>query len=80
MAPGALLPEETTSDVAFSKAMHGKSAETQNSYASMLRKDHEAHRLITEEDLKRWEEDQNGDNSEEAREKRKGEYMSLVNK
>jgi sterol 24-C-methyltransferase len=80
MAPGALLPDETTRDVAFSKVMHGKSATDQNSYVSMLRKDHESHRLITDEYLRRWEEDQKGENTEEAREKRKGEYMSLVNK
>lgn len=55
--------------------MHGKSAEERNAFFSMLRKDGEAHRAITDEYVQRWAED-----SEAARKGRTESYMSLVNK
>lgn len=73
--------EEVRRDAAFVKLMHGKSAEQRNAFMSMLRKDAESHRLITDDYIKHWEEsDGLAKDSEEAREGRKGEYMSLVNK
>ena len=48
MAPIALETENHIRDAEFHKAMHGKSAETKG-FRSMLNKDHEAHRLASEE-------------------------------
>jgi sterol 24-C-methyltransferase len=55
--------------------MHGKSATERNAFISMLRKDGQAHRLVTDEYVKRWSAD-----SDEARKSRQDSYMSLVNK
>jgi sterol 24-C-methyltransferase len=79
MAPTA-LPEEASRDADFVKLMHGKSAEQGNAFFSMLKKDNEAHRLVTDDYLKLWEADSKAtDKTEEAREARKANYMSLVN-
>ena len=71
------IPIEQSSDheAAFVRLMHGKSAEERNAFFSMLKKDGQAHRAITDEYVQRWAED-----SEQAREGRKEKYMSLVNK
>ncbi|KEQ82177.1 putative tocopherol O-methyltransferase [Aureobasidium pullulans EXF-150] len=63
-----------TSEQEFTKLMHGKSATERNAFISMLRKDGEAHRLITDEYVQRWTED-----SDAARKSRQDSYMSLVN-
>lgn len=76
MAPGALLQEDMDRDTSFVKVMHGKSAEQRNAFISMLKKDGQAHRMVTDEYLKHWQ----TDNTEEARNDRKAKYMSLVNK
>lgn len=55
--------------------MHGKSATERNAFISMLRKDGQAHRLVTDEYVQRWTED-----SDEARKSRQDSYMTLVNK
>lgn len=69
-------------DASFSKLMHGKSAKQRNAFMSMLNKDGGAHRLVTDDYLKHWEEDASvGDKAaEEARDGRKEKYMPLVNK
>jgi sterol 24-C-methyltransferase len=59
----------------LTKLMHGKSATERNAFLSMLRKDGQAHRLVTDEYVKRWTAD-----SDEARKSRQDSYMSLVNK
>lgn len=59
----------------LTKMMHGKSATERNAFISMLRKDGQAHRLVTDEYVKRWTAD-----SDEARKSRQDSYMSLVNK
>ncbi|KAI9676943.1 MAG: hypothetical protein M1817_006782 [Caeruleum heppii] len=81
MAPGALLQEDATRDAAFVKLMHGKSVEQRNAFMSMLNKDGEAHRVITDDYLKHWAtaDGKTDDNVEEARKGRKTQYMSLVN-
>ncbi|KAG9949044.1 putative tocopherol O-methyltransferase, partial [Aureobasidium melanogenum] len=63
-----------TTEQELTKLMHGKSATERNAFLSMLRKDGQAHRLVTDEYVKRWTED-----SDEARKTRKDSYMSLVN-
>jgi sterol 24-C-methyltransferase len=80
MAPGALLPDDDRRDADFQKAMHGKSANSRHAFLSMLNKDHQAHRIITEEYVERWENDDKHATADEAREARKSQYMSLVNK
>ena len=76
----ALPEEEVVRDATFVKLMHGKSAEQGHAFLSMLKKDHEAHRLVTDDYLKLWEADsKTADKTEEAREARKENYMSLVN-
>lgn len=57
------------------KLMHGESAAERNAFFSMLRKDGQAHRLVTDEYVQRWNED-----SKAARKGRQDSYMSLVNK
>jgi sterol 24-C-methyltransferase len=59
----------------LTKLMHGKSATERNAFISMLRKDGQAHRLVTDEYVKRWTAD-----NDEARKSRQDSYMSLVNK
>lgn len=78
MSP-ALLPEDTARDAAFIEIMHGKSGEERNAFLSMLKKDPKAHKLITDEYVKRWKGGEN-DNTDVARDGRKSQYMSLVNK
>ncbi|WEW56410.1 sterol 24-C-methyltransferase [Emydomyces testavorans] len=61
--------------------MHAKSAEERNAFLSMLKKDSQAYREITDRYLNFW---RSGDgkprsNTEEEREGRSGKYMSLVN-
>lgn len=79
MAPGALLSDDDRRDADFQKAMHGKSATSRNAFLSMLNKDHEAHRVVTDEYVERWTNDDKHGTVEEAREARKSEYMQLVN-
>lgn len=81
MAPGALLnDEDVRRDADFQKAMHGKSATSRHAFFSMLNKDHEAHRVVTDEYVDRWTNDDKHSTVEEAREARKSQYMQLVNK
>lgn len=73
--------DDTSSVSTFAKAMHGKSAEERNAFMSMLKKDGQAHRIITDDYLKYWEMDEKAaGKTQEARDGRKAQYMSLVNK
>ena len=67
MAPIALETENHIRDADFHKAMHGKSAETKG-FRSMLNKDHEAHRLASEEYFKHWDNKYAGTETAEVRE------------
>ncbi len=67
MAPIALETENHIRDADFHKAMHGKSAETKG-LRSMLNKDHEAHRLASEEYFKHWDNKYAGTETAEVRE------------
>lgn len=81
MASVRLTQEEIDRETAFSKAMHGKSAEQRNTFLSMMKKDSQTHRMITDDYLNHWT--ANGkeiDDTEEARDKRREQYMSVVNK
>lgn len=79
--PSAALPQEHVErDAAFVKIMHGKSAQKGNAFMSMISKDNQAHRMVTDEYVRRWEENDRAGNDGEAREKRKEDYMPLVNK
>lgn len=66
-------------NIAFTKAMHGKSVEAQNSFMAMLNKNGFAHREITNEYVRRWNEKDSG-KGDDARDERRSEYMGLVNK
>lgn len=81
MAPGALLSDEDDRrEIDFQRAMHGKSATSRNAFLSMLNKDHEAYRMVTDEYIGRWTDDDKHQTVEEARDARKSQYMKLVNK
>ena len=67
MAPIALEPENHVRDAEFHKAMHGKSAEKKG-LISMMNKDHEAHRLASEEYFKHWDNKNAGTETAEVRE------------
>lgn len=69
MAPIALESENHIRDAEFHKAMHGKSAETKG-FRSMLNKDHEAHKLASEEYFKHWDNKYAGTETAETREAR----------
>lgn len=61
--------------------MHAKSATERNAYLSMLKKDHEAHRSVTDSYLSYWENGGNEKpNTDEEGDARKENYMSLVNR
>lgn len=75
LSPTMTIAAIPTSEQELTKLMHGKSATKRNAFLSMLRKDGQAHRLVTDEYVKRWTED-----SDEARKSRQDSYMSLVNK
>lgn len=76
MPAASLLQEDADREASLVKFMHGNSAEQRNSFMSMLKKDGQAHRLVTDEYLRHWD----TENTEDAREGRKAKYMSLVNK
>lgn len=80
MSPAALSQEHVDRDAAFVKVMHGRSAQKENAFISMISKDSQAHRMITDEYVRRWDVDDKTGNDDEAREKRKEDYMPLVNK
>ena len=67
MAPIALETENHIRDAEFHKAMHGKSAETKG-FRSMLNKDHEAHKMASEEYFKHWDNKSAGTETAEIRE------------
>lgn len=64
-----------------SEPMHAKSAKARSAYLSMLSKDNESHRAITDNYVRFWEEGGHEKaNTEEEVAARKDSYMSLVNK
>ena len=67
MAPIALEAEDHNRDAAFHKALHGKSAET-TGFRSMMNKDHDAHKLASEEYFKHWDNKSAGTETAEIRE------------
>lgn len=67
MAPIALEAEDHNRDAAFHKALHGKSADTKG-FRSMINKDHEAHKLASEEYFKHWDNKSAGTETTEVRE------------
>jgi hypothetical protein len=83
MAQPYANPEELAShDPVMRKLMHGKSSEERNAFLSMLKKDHKAHSEVTREYVGHWESSGGvkRDDDDVAREKRKSDYASLVNK
>jgi sterol 24-C-methyltransferase len=72
--------EMISQDPVMRKLMHGKSSEERNAFMSMMKKNSDSHKNVTREYVGHWE--ANGDvlDGESARDVRKGEYMSLVNK
>lgn len=67
-------------DSAWTKAMHGGSTDQKNAFFAMLNKNSAAHRETTNEYVRHWKTQDGADaTTEEAREERKSEYMSVVN-
>ena len=62
-------------DPVIRRLMHGKSSEERNAFLSMLRKDSKTHGNVTRAYVGHWDGD-----DESARNQRKSNYMSLVNK
>ncbi|KAH8602842.1 delta(24)-sterol C-methyltransferase [Bisporella sp. PMI_857] len=79
MPSAALLQEHVDRDAALVKIMHGKSAQQGNAFMSMISKDDQVHRMITDEYVRRWDVNDGAGDDSEAREKRKEQYMPLVN-
>ena len=83
MAQSHASSEELAShDPVMRKLMHGKSSEERNAFLSMLKKDHKAHSDVTREYVGHWESSVGvkREDDDVAREKRKSDYASLVNK
>lgn len=81
MAQSYVSTEELAShDPVMRKLMHGKSSEERNAFLSMLKKDHKAHSDVTREYVGHWESDGVARDDESARDQRKSNYASLVNK
>lgn len=81
MAQSYASTEELAShDPVMRKLMHGKSSEERNAFLSMLKKDHKAHSDVTREYVGHWESNGVARDDEVAREKRRSNYASLVNK
>ncbi|KAF4626221.1 hypothetical protein G7Y89_g11941 [Cudoniella acicularis] len=79
MSANTLQTEEIERNAEFVKIMHGRSAESTIGLGAMLGKDGEAHRMITDEYVKRWETTDTTADNTAGRDKRKAEYMPLVN-
>lgn len=81
MAPSYANPEELAShDPVMRKLMHGKSSEERNAFLSMLKKDHKAHSDVTREYVGHWESNGVARDDDVARDQRKSNYATLVNK
>ena len=68
MAPIALESEDHSRDAAFNKVMHGKSAQSNGGFRSMLNKDRDAHKAASDEYFKHWDNKSAGTETEEIRE------------
>lgn len=62
--------------------MHARSAEERNAFLAMLKKDRKTHRELTDNYVNFWQNDDGTarNDTEDERQGRVGEYMSLVNK
>ena len=81
MAPSNSSSEDLSSqDPVMRKLMHGKSSEERNAFLSMLKKDHKAHSDVTREYVGHWESNGVARDDDVARDQRKSNYASLVNK
>jgi sterol 24-C-methyltransferase len=72
--------ELASHDPVMRKLMHGKSSEERNAFLSMLKKDHKAHSDVTREYVGHWESNGVARDDDVARDQRKSNYASLVNK
>ncbi len=68
MAPIALETEDHARDLAFNRAMHGKSAAATGGFASMLSKDRAAAQAASDEYFKHWDNKSAGTETTEVRE------------
>ena len=67
-------------DLDMRKRMHGKSSKERNAFLSMLKKDNKAHSDVTREYVSQWENNGVAQDDQAARDQRKSNYASLVNK
>jgi sterol 24-C-methyltransferase len=72
--------ELASQDPVMRKLMHGKSSEERNAFLSMLKKDNKAHSDVTREYVGHWERNGVAKDDDVARDQRKSNYASLVNK
>lgn len=81
MALSNLNSEQLVShDPVMRKLMHGKSSEERNAFLSMLKKDNQSHSDVTREYVGHWESNGIARDDKLARDQRKSNYASLVNK
>ncbi|KAI9721073.1 MAG: Delta(24)-sterol C-methyltransferase [Candelaria pacifica] len=78
MAPGRLEVEDHSRDAAFNTALHGKSANEQSAFMSMMKKDSKAQKAATDEYFKHWDNKSAATETEQIREERKAEYATLT--
>lgn len=68
MTPALLETEDHARDASFSKAMHGKSAQNQSGFMSMVAKDATAQKAAVDEYFKHWDNKSAITETEETRE------------
>ncbi|KAI9736353.1 MAG: Delta(24)-sterol C-methyltransferase [Cirrosporium novae-zelandiae] len=78
MAPIALETEDVHRDTAFSKAMHGKSAEDVGGIRAMLSKGSDAQKEAVDEYFKHWDNKNAKEETEQDRKERRDQYATLT--
>jgi sterol 24-C-methyltransferase len=78
MAPAALEKEDHGRDAAFAKVLHGKSAQAQGGFSSMLKKDKTAQTAAVDEYFQHWDNKPAGEETEETRAARRLQYATLT--
>jgi sterol 24-C-methyltransferase len=78
MAPAALEKQDFERDIAFKQALHGKTAQSSNSFMNLMGKDKDAQKLAVDEYFKHWDNKSAESETAETREARRNEYATLT--
>ena len=73
-----LEKQDVDRDAAFRQALHGKTADEQNSFRAMMQKDHAAQKEAVDEYFKHWDNKASAEETDETRKARRDEYATLT--